>query len=63
MQPDPDPIEHDLPAIPMLNFSCDVNVSANEINGWEKFQVDMEPSLGPFHSTLSCLFISHSCIL
>ena len=56
VQPDPDPTEHDFPASPMASYYGDVNVLADEGNGWERVPVDTGPSLGILLST-SYLFI------
>ena len=40
----------------MVNYSGDVNVHANEVNGWERLPTDMDPSLSPFLLT-SCFLI------
>ena len=44
------PNNHDLPITLMVNYSGDVNVPANEVNGWKRLPVDTGPSLGPFLS-------------
>ena len=36
MQLDPEPIDHVLPVTPMVNYSGNVNVPANKVNGWER---------------------------
>ena len=48
MQPEPDPIDHDLPTSLKVKYSDDVNVPASKVNGWEGFPVDTGPSLLPF---------------
>ena len=55
MQTDQDPIDHDLPATPLVSYSGDVNIPANEVNGWERLPVGTGSSLGQFLSTSCCL--------
>ena len=57
MQPDPNPNDQNLPVTLMVNHSSDVNVLANEVNGWERLPVDTRPSLGSFLSLYLFLFI------
>ena len=59
IQPDPDPNDHDLPAIPVVNYSGEVNVPANEVNGWERLSVDTEPKLNHFCQLHVFLLILH----
>ena len=43
MQLDPDPVDHDLPITLMMNYSGDVTVHANGVNGSETLPIDMRP--------------------
>ena len=61
MQPDPSLNNHDLPVTPKVNYSGEVNIPVDKLNGWERLPVNTGPLLGSFLST-SCLHmdsISH----
>ena len=59
MQPDTDPNDHYLATTPMVRCSGDVNVPANDVNGWERLAVDQWPSIALFLSTSCFLMILH----